>query len=95
MVGRAFESGWLGLTTLGSRRGRTQGTPRDSSSAEPVGEAKKWVGRARAPRNVPTSVIVAMHMGMEADLRTGIPTPGQVPHENAALEIAKQCPEST
>src|SRR5205085_2569126 len=34
----------------------------------------------------------AMHMGLEADLRTGELTPGQVAHENEAIAIAKEVP---
>ena len=33
-----------------------------------------------------------MHMGLEADLRTGEMFPGQMPNENAALAIAQQVP---
>ena len=37
-------------------------------------------------------VVIAMHMGTEEDLRTGIASPSQVPNENAALTIARQVP---
>jgi len=33
-----------------------------------------------------------MHMGLEADLRTGEKYPGQMPNENAAIAIAQQVP---
>jgi 2',3'-cyclic-nucleotide 2'-phosphodiesterase/3'-nucleotidase len=37
-------------------------------------------------------VVITMHMGIEEDLRTGIPSPSQVPNENAAVAIARQVP---
>src|SRR4030095_16193149 len=33
-----------------------------------------------------------MHMGLGEDLRTGEVSPGQVPHENEAINIAKEVP---
>ena len=33
-----------------------------------------------------------MHMGLDEDLRTGEVSPGQVPHENEAISIAKEVP---
>src|SRR6266498_5082229 len=33
-----------------------------------------------------------MHMGIEEDLRTGVPNPSSVPNENAAIAIARQVP---
>ncbi len=83
--------GVLGLTTAGIPSWENAQNYAGLEFREPVGEAKKWVGVLRAQERADV-VIIAMHMGMEADLRTGIPTPGQVPHENAALEIAKQVP---
>ena len=83
--------GVLGLTTAGIPSWENPGNYAGLEFREPVREATKWVSVLRAQERADV-VIVAMHMGMEADLRTGIPTPGQVPHENAALEIAKQVP---
>jgi len=83
--------GVLGLTTAGIPSWENPGNYAGLEFREPVSEATKWVSVLRAHERADV-VIVAMHMGMEADLRTGIPTPGQVPHENAALEIAKQVP---
>jgi 2',3'-cyclic-nucleotide 2'-phosphodiesterase/3'-nucleotidase len=83
--------GVLGLTTAGIPSWENPGNYAGLEFREPVSEAKKWVSVLRAQERTDV-VIVAMHMGMEADLRTGIPTPGQVPHENAALEIARQVP---
>lgn len=58
---------------------------------EPVSEARKWVSILREEEHVDL-VIIAMHMGVEADLRTGETNPGQMPDENAALAIARQVP---
>lgn len=56
---------------------------------EPVSEARKWVAVLRQKEHVDL-VIIAMHMGLEVDLRTGEKNPGQMPNENAALAIAQQ-----
>jgi 2',3'-cyclic-nucleotide 2'-phosphodiesterase/3'-nucleotidase len=58
---------------------------------EPVTEARKWVAMLREKERVDI-VIIAMHMGLEADLRTGERYPGQMPNENAAIAIARQVP---
>jgi 2',3'-cyclic-nucleotide 2'-phosphodiesterase (5'-nucleotidase family) len=58
---------------------------------EPVSEARKWVAILREREHVDL-VIIAMHMGLEADLRTGEKYPGQMPNENAAIAIAQQVP---
>ncbi|HXU09463.1 MAG TPA: bifunctional UDP-sugar hydrolase/5'-nucleotidase, partial [Blastocatellia bacterium] len=56
---------------------------------EPVSEARKWVTLLREREHVDL-VIIAMHMGLEADVRTGEKYPGQMPNENAAIAIAQQ-----
>jgi 2',3'-cyclic-nucleotide 2'-phosphodiesterase/3'-nucleotidase len=58
---------------------------------DPVAAARKWVAHLRATERVDV-VVVAMHMGLEADLRTGQVNPGQIPMENAALAIATRVP---
>lgn len=58
---------------------------------EPLAEAKKWVAVLRGKERVDL-VVVAMHMGLEADLATGVPTPGQLPNENQGIAIAEQVP---
>lgn len=58
---------------------------------EPVSEAKKWVALLRDKEHADL-VIIAMHMGLEADLVTGEKNPGQMPNENAAIAIAGQVP---
>jgi len=58
---------------------------------DPVAEAKLWAELLR--RNEQCDVIIVlMHMGLEADLQTGEPNPGQMPNENAAIAIAQQVP---
>jgi 2',3'-cyclic-nucleotide 2'-phosphodiesterase/3'-nucleotidase len=58
---------------------------------ETVSEAKKWVPILRDKEKVDV-VVITMHMGLEEDLRTGQPSPSQVPNENAAIAIARQVP---
>ncbi len=58
---------------------------------EPVSEAKKWTAVLRDKEHVDL-VVIAMHMGLEADLRTGEIFPGQMPNENAAMAIAEHVP---
>ena len=55
---------------------------------DPVSEAKKWTSILRENERVDL-VIIAMHMGLEVDLRTGEKFPGQMPNENAAVAIAQ------
>jgi 2',3'-cyclic-nucleotide 2'-phosphodiesterase/3'-nucleotidase len=52
-------------------------------------EAKRWVTVLREKEKVDV-VVVAMHMGLEEDLRTGQVNPGQVPNENEAIRIARE-----
>ena len=59
---------------------------------EPVSEAKKWVPLLRNKERVDL-VIIAMHMGLEVDLKTGEKIPGQMPNENAAVAIAENVPD--
>ena len=56
-----------------------------------LGHLGRWVETLRTTEHADV-VVIAMHMGMEADLRTGEPNPGQVPDENAALAIARDVP---
>src|SRR5207248_11135503 len=60
-------------------------------SSDNVGEAKRWVNVLRQQEKVDV-VVIAMHMGIEEDLRTGQINPSQVPNENAAIAIARQVP---
>jgi 2',3'-cyclic-nucleotide 2'-phosphodiesterase / 3'-nucleotidase len=80
--------GVLGLTTPGIPNWENKENYAGLEFREPVSEAKKWVKVLRDKEKVDL-VVVAMHMGLEADLRTGELTPGQVAHENEAIAIAK------
>src|SRR5215510_1381289 len=83
--------GILGLTTPGVP---TWENPPNYAGLEfrvPISEAKKWVPIIREKEKADI-VVIAMHMGLEEDLRTGEVNPGQVSHENEAIAIAKQVP---
>ncbi|HEV2912688.1 MAG TPA: 5'-nucleotidase C-terminal domain-containing protein [Pyrinomonadaceae bacterium] len=83
--------GILGLTTPGVPVWENPQNYEGLEFREPVSEAQKWVSVLRNKERVDL-VIVAMHMGLEQDLRTGEKNPGQVPNENAAISIALQVP---
>ncbi len=80
--------GVLGLTTPGIPNWENKENYAGLEFREPVSEAKKWVAVLRDKEEVDL-VVVAMHMGLEADLRTGEINPGQVAHENEAIAIAE------
>src|SRR5207249_8303350 len=81
--------GVLGLTTPGIPNWENKPNYAGLEFHETVSEAKKWVPVLRDKEKVDV-VVIAMHMGIEEDLRTGIPSPSQVPNENAAIAIARQ-----
>jgi 2',3'-cyclic-nucleotide 2'-phosphodiesterase/3'-nucleotidase len=81
--------GLLGLTTPGVPFWENRENFAGLEFREPVAEARKWVKALREKERVDL-VVVAMHMGLEADLRTGETTPGQVTNENQAIAIARQ-----
>jgi 2',3'-cyclic-nucleotide 2'-phosphodiesterase/3'-nucleotidase len=83
--------GVLGLTTPGIPNWENKPNYEGLEFRETVSEAKKWVPVLRDTGKCDV-VVIAMHMGTEEDLRTGIPSPSQVPNENAALTIARQVP---
>src|SRR4030095_10645649 len=83
--------GILGLTTPGIPNWDNPPNYAGLTFHDPVAEARKWVSIMRARERVDI-VIVAMHMGLGEDLRTGEKSPGQVPHENEAVTIAKTVP---
>ncbi|MGH9901033.1 MAG: bifunctional metallophosphatase/5'-nucleotidase, partial [Pyrinomonadaceae bacterium] len=83
--------GILGLTTPGIPSWENRENYAGLEFREPVGEAKRWVAELRRKERADL-VVVAMHMGLERDLRTGEVNPGQVPHENAAVSIAEEVP---
>ena len=83
--------GVLGLTTPGIPNWENKPNYQGLEFRETVSEAKKWVSYLRENEKVDV-VVIAMHMGIEQDVRTGIPSPSQVPNENAAIAIAQQVP---
>jgi 2',3'-cyclic-nucleotide 2'-phosphodiesterase (5'-nucleotidase family) len=83
--------GVLGLTTPGIPNWENAPNYTGLEFREPLSEAQKWVPVLRTKERVDI-VVIAMHMGLEQDLRTGEINPGQVPNENRAVAIAKQVP---
>ncbi|HEX8708192.1 MAG TPA: 5'-nucleotidase C-terminal domain-containing protein [Pyrinomonadaceae bacterium] len=83
--------GILGLTTPGIPNWENAQNYAGLEFRETVGEARRWVGVLRAKERVDL-VVIAMHMGLEEDLRTGEAFPGNVANENAAVRIAEQVP---
>jgi 2',3'-cyclic-nucleotide 2'-phosphodiesterase/3'-nucleotidase len=81
----------LGLTTPGIPNWENRSNYKGVEFRDTVSEAKKWVPILRDKEKADV-VVIAMHMGLEEDLRTGILNPSQVPNENAALAIARQVP---
>src|SRR6476659_9395264 len=76
--------GILGLTTPGIPYWENVPNYAGLEFHETVSEAKKWVPILRDKEKVDV-VVVAMHMGIEEELRTGIHNPSSVPNENAAI----------
>lgn len=83
--------GIMGLTTPGVPYWDNPPNYAGLEFRDPVAEARKWVQTLRAQEKVDV-VVVAMHMGVGEDLRTGERNTGQIPHENEAVTIAKEVP---
>jgi 2',3'-cyclic-nucleotide 2'-phosphodiesterase/3'-nucleotidase len=83
--------GILGLTTPGVPNWDNPPNYAGLEFHEPVSEARKWVPVLRDKERADI-VVIAMHMGLGEDLRTGEVNPGQVAHENEAISIAKEVP---
>ena len=83
--------GVLALTTPGIPNWENAPNYAGLEFREPLSEAKKWVPVLRGKERADV-VVIAMHMGLEEDLRTGEINPGQVTNENQAVAIAKQVP---
>ena len=81
----------LGLTTPGIPTWENVQNYEGLEFHDPLLEAKKWVPLLRSQERADV-VIIAMHMGIEEDLRTGELNPGQVLNENEAIAIARQVP---
>ncbi|MCF3649841.1 bifunctional metallophosphatase/5'-nucleotidase [Synoicihabitans lomoniglobus] len=88
---RGVRVGILGLTTPGVPAWEDPDHITGLDFTDPVAAAHRWVRELRQRTRVDV-VVVAMHMGIEENILTGIPNPGQVPHENAALRIAREVP---
>lgn len=83
--------GILGLTTPGIPHWENPPNYAGLEFREPVSEARKWVQVLREKERSDV-IVIAMHMGLAEDLRTGEINPGQVPNENEAVTIARQVP---
>ncbi|HKO45450.1 MAG TPA: 5'-nucleotidase C-terminal domain-containing protein [Pyrinomonadaceae bacterium] len=83
--------GILGLTTPGVPTWENKPNYVGLEFHEPLPEAKKWVLVLREKERADV-VVIAMHMGVEEDLRTGQLNPGSVLNENQAVTIARQVP---
>lgn len=83
--------GILGLTTPGIPSWENPGNYAGLEFRDPVEAAARWVAVLRGKERADV-VVVAMHMGLEADLRTGEPDSGVVPNENTAIAIAGRVP---
>ncbi len=83
--------GILGLTTPGVPSWENPAHYAGLTFTDPVRAAQRWVSELRRRSRVDV-VVVAMHMGLEEDVFTGIKSPGQVPNENAAVRIAREVP---
>ncbi|MGH9871630.1 MAG: bifunctional metallophosphatase/5'-nucleotidase [Pyrinomonadaceae bacterium] len=81
----------LGLTTPGIPNWENAPNYAGLEFREPLSEARKWVPILRRKERADV-VVIAMHMGIEQDLRTGEINPGQVANENRAVAIAKGVP---
>jgi 2',3'-cyclic-nucleotide 2'-phosphodiesterase/3'-nucleotidase len=83
--------GILGLTTPGVPNWESPANYAGLEFRNPLAEAKKWVPVLRNKERVDL-VVIAMHMGLEADLRTGQVNPSQITNENQAFAIAQGVP---
>lgn len=83
--------GILGLTTPGIPNWDNPPNYAGLQFHEPLIEARKWVPLLRQKEKADL-VVIAMHMGLEEDLRTGEVNPGQVANENQAVAIAREVP---
>ena len=83
--------GILGLTTPGIPNWDNPPNYAGLEFHDPLVEARKWVPILRDQEKADV-VVIAMHMGLEEDLSTGVMSPGQVLHENEAILIAKEVP---
>jgi 2',3'-cyclic-nucleotide 2'-phosphodiesterase/3'-nucleotidase len=83
--------GLIGLTTPGVPFWENRENFAGLEFRAPLAEARRWVAVLREKERVDL-VVVAMHMGLEEDLRTGEASPGQVSNENTAARLAREVP---
>lgn len=88
---RGVKVGILGLTTPGVTAWDNPDHYAGLTFTDPVHAARRWVSELRRRARVDV-VVIAMHMGLEENILNGIPHPGQVPSENAAIRIAREVP---
>ncbi len=88
---RGVRVGILGLTTPSIPGWEDPAHYAGLSFTDPVKAAHRWVSELRRRSRVDV-VIVAMHMGLEEDILSGAPSPGQIASENAAVRIAREVP---
>lgn len=81
--------GILGLTTAGIPNWENKPNYAGLEFRPPAQEAAKWV-RVLREKEKADVVLIIMHGGLEENLATGEKSPGQVPHENEALLIARE-----
>lgn len=83
--------GVLGLTTPGIPSWEDKENYAGLRFTDPVEAARRGVTNLRKKDKVDV-VVLAMHMGLEENLATGIVSASQVPNENAALKIVRSVP---
>jgi len=88
---KGVKIGILGLTTPGIPSWENEGNYAGLRFQDPVEVARRRVAELRNQEKVDV-VLLALHMGLEENLATGVPSPGQVPNENAALKIVRSVP---
>lgn len=88
---RGVRVGILGLTTPSIPGWEDPDHYEGLEFTDPVEAAQRWVRELRRRSRVDV-VVVAMHMGLEEDLLSGQPIPGQLEGENAAVRIACEVP---
>lgn len=83
--------GVLGLTTPGIPFWEDKENYAGLHFTDPVEAARKGVSLLRKRDKVDV-VVLAMHMGLEENLSTGVISASQVPNENSALKIVRTVP---
>ncbi|MBE7540432.1 MAG: bifunctional metallophosphatase/5'-nucleotidase [Opitutaceae bacterium] len=85
---RGVRVGVLGLTTPGIPYWEDKGNYAGLRFTDPVDAARRGISELKTREKVDV-VVLAMHMGLEENLATGIISSSQVPNENAALKIVR------